>query len=183
MQYNNHWAKERYHSGTTMDYLFFWGHQPRNMDQPGAKCLSQWFARAFEYQGVLYQTAEHWMMAEKARLFGDEAACRKIVNSPSPKAAKAIGRTVRGFDEPTWMANRDSIVRAGNYLKFKQNRDLWKYLDSTGDKILVEASPYDRIWGIGMKAYDRGVENPHHWRGLNLLGYALMEVRDQLRKE
>lgn len=128
-------------------------------------------------------TAEHWMMAEKAKLFGDKAVLEKILNCNSPKEAKSLGRKVKNFDEKIWTENSERIVINGNYLKFKQNKELWEYLNGTCDKILVEASPYDKIWGVGMKNGDTGIENPGNWKGLNLLGYALMEVRDKLRNE
>lgn len=183
MHYDNDWIKEKYKNGQQLDFIFFWGHQSTNNNYIGKTCLSQWFERVFEYQKIKYPTAEHWMMAEKAKLFGDDKSFEKIVNCNTPKEAKAIGRKVKGFNDSTWIPKRENIVKNGNYLKFKQNEDLWNYLDRTEDKILVEASPYDKIWGIGMKYGEQGIENPNNWKGLNLLGYALMEVRDKLRNK
>ena len=183
MEYDNDWVKEKFRNGEKLEFVFFWGHQSRNKYQIGKTCLSQWYEREFEYQQIKYLTAEHWMMAEKAKLFGDNESLNKIVHCKTPKEAKAIGRKVKGFNDSTWVPKRERIVKNGNYLKFKQHSDLWEYLDGTGNKILVEASPYDRIWGIGMKYGDNGIENPNNWKGINLLGYSLMTVRDKLRNE
>ncbi|GAA2111121.1 hypothetical protein GCM10009802_08620 [Streptomyces synnematoformans] len=116
-------------------------------------------------------------MAAKARLFGDAAAAERIVAARHPGEAKAEGRKVRGFDEAVWEAHRYDLVVRGNAAKFGQHEDLGAYLRGTGDRVLVEASPVDRVWGIGMAATDDHVEDPEPWRGLNLLGFALMDVR------
>lgn len=121
------------------------------------------------------------MMAEKAALFGDEATRAMVLDASTPGAAKALGRQVRNFDETTWLANRYSIVVRGNAAKFSQNTDLGLLLKQTGSRILVEASPVDRIWGIGLAHDDDRASDPNSWLGLNLLGFALMQVRsDQL---
>ncbi len=183
MNYDNDWVKARYDKGEEIEFVFFWAHHSRSKESIDKSCLSQWFERDFQYKNVKYLTAEHWMMAEKAKLFKDDNSLKLILNSKTAKDAKALGRKVRGFDIPTWTSCCESIMKNGIYLKFKQNKDLREYLNSTGNKILVEASPYDNIWGIGMKNGDNGIENPNNWKGLNLLGYALMEVRDKLRNE
>ena len=170
-------------NGEAVEYLFFWGHQPNKNGLIGKSCLSQWFEREFQYQGIKYPTAEHWMMARKAKLFGDKENFEKILRSKTPKEAKSFGRQVKNFDEKTWINHREKIVKNGNYLKFKQHLDLWEFLNSTEEKVIVEASPYDKIWGIGLKIDDKAIENPTNWKGLNLLGYALMEVRNKLRNE
>jgi len=131
--------------------------------------------------GLRYQTTEHYMMVQKAALFGDHQAAERALDAESPKQAKAIGRSVRGFDAKTWDANRWRIVVDGNIAKFSQNRDLRDFLLSTGDRVLVEASPVDSIWGIGLDKSEALLTGPDLWPGLNLLGFALMEVRDQLR--
>ena len=182
MKYNNNWLKERYLTNE-IEYVFFYGHTSSKKIKTTKTCLSQWFERKFNYEEIEYKTAEQWMMAQKAQLFKDEECYTKIIKSDSPKEAKALGRKVRGFDEFVWKSKRIEIVQKGNYLKFKQNADLWNFLDKTENKVLVEASSYDKIWGIGMKADDAGIKNPRNWKGLNLLGYVLMEVRDKLRQE
>ncbi len=129
---------------------------------------------------IVYQTAEHWMMAAKARLFGDGDTLAKILESSDPKTAKALGRTVKNFDSDVWTANARRLVTEGNIAKFGQNQELRTFLLATGNLVLVEASPYDRIWGIGLMADDERVKNPGTWQGQNLLGFALMDVREQL---
>lgn len=180
MQYNNDALIERRAAGEDLPFVFFYSHTPTRIDRVGKSCLSQWYERAFEHQGIRYPTAEHWMMAEKARLFEDEKRRKLILRTASAKAVKAFGRSIENFDEETWRDNRERIVKNGNYLKFNQHPALRAYLLDTGKRILVEASPYDKIWGIGMKATEDGVEEPANWRGANLLGYALMAVRDRL---
>ena len=168
--------------GLRPEYLFFWGHKPLPDGEIGNSCFSQWWPSPFSVGGVSYQTAEHFMMAEKARLFGDEAARAQILQSGSPKAAKQLGRQVKNFNEQQWVEARFQVVIAGSLAKFRQNRELGKYLLGTNDKVLVEASPLDRIWGIGLGAHNEHAMNPEQWRGLNLLGFALMDVRQTLRE-
>lgn len=162
-------------------YLHFWGHTPRRDGTIGASCLSQWWPSPFVVDGVRYATAEHWMMASKARLFGDAEAERKAIEARSPGAAKTAGRLVRGFDDAIWERERFAIVRSGSVHKFGQNAALRDFLLATGDRVLVEASPRDRIWGIGLAVDDERAQDPARWRGLNLLGFALMEAREELR--
>jgi ribA/ribD-fused uncharacterized protein len=164
-------------------YLFFWGHTPKRAGTVGAECLSQWYPSPFEVDGVRFKTAEHYMMWGKARLFGDEAAAAEIVESGHPQQTKALGRTISGFDEDKWVAHRLEIVTAGNVEKFRQNPDLLAFLLGTNKRVLVEASPLDRIWGIGLAATDERAQDPALWRGLNLLGEALMRARETLRGE
>ncbi|MFC4533707.1 NADAR family protein [Sphaerisporangium dianthi] len=168
--------------GGRIKYLMFWGHRPSRSGGVGAGCLSQWWPAGFTVDGVVYRTAEHFMMAGKARLFGDEEAAAAIVAAGHPKQAKDLGRVVRGFDEETWKAARFELVVRGNLAKFGQHDDLREFLLGTGDRVLVEASPVDRVWGIGLAADDERAERPRLWRGLNLLGFALMEARRRLRQ-
>ncbi|MGW3625592.1 NADAR family protein [Streptomyces sp. NPDC000880] len=168
-------------SDRRIKYLFFWGHAPRRDGSIGASCLSQWWPSPFVVDDVRYATAEHWMMAGKARLFGDAAAERQALDAGSPAAAKRAGRLVRGFDDAIWERERSAIVRAGSVHKFGQNAELRDFLLATGDRVLVEASPLDRVWGIGLAADDERAQDPTLWRGLNLLGFALMEAREELR--
>lgn len=167
--------------GKRVKYLPFWGHRPRSDGRIGASCLSQWWPSPFTVDGVTYASAEHWMMAGKARLFGDAEAEEAAVTASSPAAAKKAGRLVRGFDQDRWIRERFALVVEGSVHKFGQSPELAGYLLSTGDRVLVEASPLDRIWGIGLAADDERVERPQEWEGLNLLGFALMEARERLR--
>ncbi|MEV4683742.1 NADAR family protein [Streptomyces kurssanovii] len=168
-------------AGQRVKYLHFWGHTPRRDGTVGAGCLSQWWPSPFEVGGVRYATAEHWMMASKARLFGDAEAERKALAAKSPAEAKKAGRLVRGFDDAIWERERFGIVRSGSVHKFGQDAALRDFLLATGDRVLVEASPMDRVWGIGLAADDERAQDPARWRGLNLLGFALMEAREELR--
>ncbi|WP_449064886.1 NADAR family protein [Planomonospora algeriensis] len=168
--------------GERVRYLMFWGHRPPRSGEVGAGCLSQWWPADFAVDGVVYRTAEHFMMAGKARLFGDEETAARIVAAGHPKQAKDLGRRVRGFDERTWAAARFDLVVRGNLAKFGQHPELGGFLLGTGNRVLVEASPVDRIWGIGLAADDERAGRPGSWRGLNLLGFALMEVRQALRE-
>jgi ribA/ribD-fused uncharacterized protein len=143
--------------------------------------LSQWHSRPFESDGTLYRTAEHWMMAEKARLFGDEEIRLRALKCHTPREAKSLGRSVRNFDENVWLENRYRIVLAGSIAKFSAHPDLRAFLLNTGNRILVEASPYDLVWGAGVASDDPRVSDPHLWPGENLLGFALMDARDALR--
>ncbi|MEV6652805.1 NADAR family protein [Streptomyces sp. NPDC051219] len=172
---------EQVSRGSRIKYLHFWGHAPRRDGVIGASCLSQWWQSPFTVDRVEYATAEHWMMAAKARLFGDAEAERKAVAAGNPALAKKAGRLVRGFDEEIWQRERFAIVVAGSLHKFGQHADLREFLLGTGDRVLVEASPRDRVWGIGLATDDERSQDPASWRGLNLLGFALMEAREQLR--
>ena len=159
--------------------LLFWGHRPRGTGV-GKHVLSQWWPATFSVEGDSYASAEHFMMAEKARLFGDETTRAAILAASKPGAAKALGRMVRGFDDQRWMEHRFDIVVRASLAKFGQNADLRGYLLETGDKVLVEASPVDRVWGIGLAADDARAQRPSEWSGLNLLGFALMRARATL---
>jgi ribA/ribD-fused uncharacterized protein len=169
-------------AGARPKWLMFWGHQPQRDGSVGPGALSQWWAASFTVDGERYATAEHWMMAAKARLFGDEAAVPPILGARTPAEAKNLGRLVRGFDEQRWSAARFELVVAGNVAKFGQDPALRDYLLSTRARVLVEASPRDRVWGIGLGAADERAQRPEQWRGLNLLGFALMEARERLAR-
>lgn len=142
--------------------------------------MSQWFSASFKIDDTTYATAEHYMMAEKARLFKDEKLRSLILQAASPNEAKGLGRKIKNFDEEVWCANRFEIVVKGSIEKFSQNPRLGNYLKSTAPTILVEASPVDAIWGIGLHRDDPSAGDPASWNGLNLLGFALMKARDTL---
>ncbi|MFI1075382.1 NADAR family protein [Streptomyces puniciscabiei] len=167
-------------AGSRIKYLHFWGHRPRPDGRIGASCLSQWWPSPFTVDGVEYATAEHWMMAGKARLFGDAQAERRVLAAGHPAEAKKAGRLVRGFDEAIWERERFRIVVEGSVHKFAADDALREFLLGTGDRVLVEASPVDRVWGIGLAADDDAASDPERWRGPNLLGFALMEARERL---
>ena len=167
-------------AGENVEYLHFWGHRPRKDGRVGSACLSQWWPAAFVVDGERFASAEHFMMVGKARLFGDEDAAAAILETDEPAVAKKLGRGVRGFDDEAWRAAAFDIVVRGNLAKFGQHENLGKFLVGTGDVVLVEASPVDPVWGIGLAADDQRAATPSTWRGTNLLGFALMDVRDLL---
>jgi ribA/ribD-fused uncharacterized protein len=169
--------------GESFDYLLFWGHQPGPGGALSNGCFSQWWSAPFELDGERFATAEHWMMASKARLFGDQERRAEILAAGTPAAAKKLGRAVRGFDEARWKAARFDLVTRGNVAKFSSAPDLRAHLLGTGEAILVEASPRDTIWGIGLAASTPAARDPERWRGTNLLGFALLRTRAILRGE
>lgn len=180
MNYSITWLLAEINQKKSLKYLYFWGHKVTHDGSTTKSCLSQWWFSAFTVEGITYPTAEHWMMAEKARLFKDDKMLSKILASKSPAEAKKFGRKVQGFDHTIWEANAYEIVKQGNIHKFGQNPDLRAFLLNTGDRVLVEASPVDPIWGIGLAQDHRDVTFPEKWCGTNLLGFALMEARDAL---
>lgn len=155
----------------TERFVLFWGGWP-----------SQWTSDRFVVDGTQYNCCEQYMMAEKARVFGDESVLGKILASDSPRQQKALGRKVRGFDEILWNQICRGVVYAGNLARFSQNAADRDLLLATGMKIIVEASPLDRIWGIGLAPDDPLALDESNWRGSNWLGTALMQVRNTLRR-
>lgn len=180
MNYSNQWLIEKYKTKEKVKFLFFWGHQPAKDGNVTQSCLSQWWHAPFILDNVTYKTAEHFMMAEKARLFNDANVLEHVLKSNSPADAKKLGRTINSFNPDIWDQKKFDIVVSGNYYKFSQHEDLKAFLLNTKDRVLVEASPVDKIWGIGMAADNPNIENPLMWKGENLLGYALMSVRNKL---
>ncbi len=168
-------------SGAAPKYLLFWGHRPQRDGSIGPGCLSQWWPAAFTVDDLSFPTAEHFMMWSKASLFGDTEIAAEVLVAPHPHRAKALGRKVRGFDQQTWERERFAIVVRASVAKFGQHGDLRAFLVGTGDRVLVEASPTDRVWGIGLAAADERAADPRAWRGPNLLGFALMSAREELR--
>lgn len=172
-----------YNAGEKFKFLFFWGHTSPDDGRVDASCLSQWFPCRFEVDGMVYSCAEQYMMAEKSRIFKDEEMLAAIMAEKHPKKMKEYGRAVKNFDKDVWDNQCYELVRTGNLAKFHQNREIMEFLTKLKGRILVEASPYDRIWGIGMGRQNPDAENPMKWKGANLLGFALTEVRDILLKK
>eukprot|EP00892_Ulva_mutabilis_P001945 jgi/Ulvmu1/11751/UM008_0165.1 len=164
-------------SGAQREYVLFW----RPSDEAG--WLSQWYASPFTVDGVRYPTAEHYMMVGKARLFNDSDMIQRIMADESPKSAKRLGRKVAGFDNDVWREHCIDVVVAANLAKFGQNRELYDVLMSTGTSVLVEASPCDRMWGVGKAPWDEAARKPEEWDGENLLGFCIMRVRHLLAKD
>lgn len=161
------------------DFIYFWKHQEHKGKITKA-CLSQWYPCSFEADGTVYNCAEQYMMVEKARIFGDEATRQEILLASDPAIIKKLGRKVCNFDADIWNEKSIEVVYNGNLQKFSQNQKLKDFLLSTGKSTLVEASPYDRIWGIGKSEEEKDINIPHFWKGENRLGFILMEVRETL---
>ena len=181
-KYTRQWLRQEFAAGRTQELCLFWGHQPSEDDQLTKSCLSQWWMEDFYTTADSYLCMEQYMMAAKAELFGDKEIRDQILKCSDQNQIKALGRKVRGFDQKVWDKFKYAIVLLGNWYKFSQNRELREFLLSTEDSVLVEASPYDAIWGIRLAASSPETQDPMKWRGQNLLGFALMEVRDELRQ-
>lgn len=180
MTYNIESLKNAYIAGEKFRFLFFWRPTPSSDGSITESCFSQWWMEPFTVEDVTYSCAEQYMMAEKARLFHDSEMLQAILSAEHPKKMKDLGRSVQNFQKDIWDECCKEIVIKGNLAKFSQSPALLDYLRLTKKRVLVEASPRDRIWGIGMGKSNPCVENPLNWRGKNLLGFALMEVRDKL---
>ena len=152
------------------EYEFFWSGP-----------FSQWYGSRFVIDGIPFVTAEQWMMFGKAKLFGDDDIAAKILLTTNPKEQKAIGRQVKNFNAKIWDDYAKTIVYEGNYAKFTQNPKLLVILMDTKYKILVEASPYDKIWGIGMGEEQAKITPANKWLGTNWLGEVLTQLRNDLK--
>lgn len=152
----------------TEKYTFFWKSK-----------LGQWNLLPFtDNQGITYNCAEQYMMAKKALLFNDLETYEKIMNEKNPSKQQSLGREVKNFNKLQWDASCTSIVYQGNMYKFEQNPELLKILLDTKNTILVEASPYDIIWGVGLGENNSLISDEKNWKGQNLLGYTLTILRD-----
>lgn len=222
--------EEQWKQGESFRFYHFYGHKPPESGVD-ASCLSQWFLHQFIVDGIAYKSAEHWMMAEKARLFQDDASLAQILECETPREAKKLGRQVSNFDTKTWGERCFDIVVAGNRAKFQdlplreflvstayaveREADSATELDSSGSlslaaeeretyqtqvaestetynnareqaalpSMLVEAAPRDCIWGIGLGARNEKASDPTRWRGSNLLGFVLTQVREEIRQK
>lgn len=145
--------------------------------------FSQWYPSIFRIDGKEYNTAEQYMMAMKADYFNDEGAYKEIMKTNDPSEQKAIGRTVNNFNKEAWDAVSRGYVYNGNIAKFSQNEELKEMLLATQDRELVEASPYDKIWGVGLGVDNPLIEDKTNWKGKNWLGETLMKVRKDLKEK
>ena len=158
------------------EFTFFWG-----ANRPNGE-FSQWYKSDFLADGIKFCCTEQYMMYCKSLLFNDYEIADKILYSKNPKYIKSLGRKVKNFNPKVWDEYKVKIVYRGNYHKFTQNMDLQnKLLQTKG--ILAEASPYDKIWGIGLSTTDYNVNNVHMWKGQNLLGIILTCIREEIKEE
>jgi len=154
------------------DFILFWN-----------GIYSQWHPSNFTIDGREYNCCEQYMMAKKALTFNDQESYKMIMYSDNPRDQKAFGRRVKNFNAEVWSVISREVVYQANYAKFTQNPELRKQLMATGDLEIVEASPYDKIWGIGLGEEDPRAWDKSTWEGTNWLGEAIMRVRETLRKE
>ena len=173
--------KTDFNKGKKIDFLFFYGHT-NDKNEITKSSLSQWYIKDFKANNLTFNCMEKYMMYNKALLFDDKKIAEEILNNNQPKTIKGLGRKVSNFKDETWDKVKYTIILKGNYHKFSQNNDLRNFLLNTKNKVLVEASPYDKVWGIKMKYDNENIENPFFWQGENLLGFALMEVRDEIKR-
>jgi len=156
---------------TQKKYTFFWGN---------SSPFSNWHKSQFEMDELEFNCAEQAMMYYKAILFEDDEAADKIMSAKSPREQKALGRSVKGFDLAVWEKHREHIMYDVLFAKFSQNGEMMEALLKTEDTIIAEMSPYDKIWGTGLAEDDSKAQDESQWQGLNLLGKALMQVRETL---
>ena len=157
----------------TKTHLYFWGSE-----------YSQWFKKdgIIQEDGVKYSSAEQYMMAKKAELFKDLSIKEEILKYSNPNKIKKLGRKISNFNEKIWDDNKIEIVTQGNFLKFSQNKELNDLLIMDKELIIVEASPVDKIWGIGLHFDDNLVLEEKNWNGENLLGICIMKARKKILK-
>jgi len=156
----------------TKTHLYFWG-----------GIYSQWAYSKFIENDIEFTSAEQYMMYKKALLFDDIETSIKILNIDNPRKVKKLGREIKNFDNKIWNENKIDIVTQGNILKFSQNEKLMNIMFEDCNLTLVEASPYDKIWGVGLHFDDNLILNQDNWRGENLLGVCIMRAREFISKE
>jgi len=143
--------------------------------------FSQWTKSPFQIGEVKYDCCEQYMMAQKALFFNDDESYQKVMSTLDPNVQKQLGRGVKNFDKAKWDAVCKQIVYEGNYAKFLQNSSFYGALIATGETELVEASPYDTIWGIGLGENDERALDKSKWLGTNWLGEVLTRVRNDIK--
>jgi ribA/ribD-fused uncharacterized protein len=175
-------SRKKTRKKTRNDFIFFWSN---------SSPYSQWYKSAFTSKSTVqpdrkeqrFNCAEQYMMSEKALLFNDMDSYGAIMATANPRKQKSLGRGVRGFTNEKWVEARMDIVTQASYAKFSQNESLKQMIIETKDRELVEASPHDKVWGVGLAEDNDSIVNPAKWRGLNLLGKALMKARERIVAE
>ena len=156
----------------TEDYYFFYGQD---------SVFSNWYKCEIKEYGIKFNCVEQYMMFNKALLFNDKIIMKRILNTDNPYRQKKLGRKVKGFDDDVWNRNKRRIVRRAVELKFRQNHILHKTLMKTRNRLMVEANQYDSIWGIGMSMEDENILDQSQWKGMNLLGRIITDVRNSFK--
>lgn len=153
----------------------------RNPDEENGY-LSNWYLSEFIIDDITFSSMEQYMMYEKAILFHDQETAEKILQTDNVAEIKALGRTVQNFDDTVWGQSREEIVYKGVFEKFRQNPELRKRLERTGEEVIAECAVKDRIWGIGLSMKDEDRFCVDRWKGQNLLGKILMDVRKDIKQ-
>ena len=161
----------------TQPWIFFFHENEVN------GCFSNWYPSPFTLDGITYRHVEQYIMAMKAKMFGDTASFDAILKADSPAVCKSLGRGVSGYVDPVWASRRHRVLLTGLREKFAQNPELREALLATGEAGIAEANPNDPVFAIGMSAADAAATDPDNWPGQNLLGLSLMELREDLREE
>lgn len=163
----------RLHAVKPQRFTFFWSNESP---------FSNFHKASFQDEHRAYTCTEQYMMYQKAVLFADYETAKKILKLQysNPHDYKKLGRQVKGFDQHIWEQHKVDIVRRGCELKFTQDNELCHALLATDGTILVEASPYDKIWGIKLAEDDPRAQDPRQWKGQNLLGFILTDIRDRI---
>ena len=163
--------------GVPQDAAFF-----RHPGEPGG-WMSNWFLSPFTLDGTDFSSMEQYIMVRKCRLFGDEALAAAVLRTDEPGEQRAIGRQVKDYQEVIWAGIRQAVAFRGLYAKFSQNEALKALLLGTGSAVIVECVGIDAVWSCGFGLEDEERLDLSRWRGQNILGFALMEVREALRAE
>lgn len=174
------WLRDQLQAGAKLRFLSFL--RPNApLGKIDRACLSPWYGCRFEIDGIKYNSLEQYLKSEKARLFEDEDIRQRIMSTSDTETIKNLGREVRNFDEEKWTKVKFGLAVKGNLAKFGQNLSLKEYLLSTEERILVETHPYDKVWGVGLPEGHPAIRQPEIWPGSNLMGFALMVVRDSIK--
>lgn len=144
--------------------------------------LSNWYLSEFIIDDITFSSMEQYMMYEKAILFHDQETAEKILQTDNVAEIKALGRTVQNFDDTVWGQSREEIVYKGVFEKFRQNPELRKRLERTGEEVIAECAVKDKIWGIGLSMKDEDRFCVERWKGQNVLGKILMDVRKDIKQ-
>lgn len=153
----------------TQDLVLFYGRRP---------VFSNFYISPFKIGKLKYNCTEQYFQHKKAMFFEDHKTAGKIMKTQSPAQQKKLGRRVKGYDELRWMQVRKQTMESGCMAKFTQNQPEKEKLLATGDSLMVECSPTDKIWGIGLGLKDHRAKNPKNWVGQNLMGKVLENVRE-----
>ncbi len=165
--------------GNHLDYVFFGG-EGLDQQEDARRCFSQWYMAGFEVEGHRFVNSAHYVMAAKAKLFGDDQAYQNLLGVSSAEDIQTLGRSIQGFNESLWLDNRMGIVDTSVEAKFAQNPALMAFLKASAEKVIAEANPVDKIWGTGLADNDINATNPAEWPGESLLGFVIMAVRHRL---